>query len=108
MEALELITGRRSVRQFKAEKVDRATVEKIVGAAAYAPSWKNTQVTRYYVCDDAKIKEHIARDCTMGFTYMPAHWSGPPGGGADGGEGPQRNGEGRQQHHPAGRKLADV
>ena len=68
MEALELITGRRSVRQFKAEKVDRATVEKIVGAAAYAPSWKNTQVTRYYVCDDAKIKEHIARDCTMGFT----------------------------------------
>ena len=69
MEALELITGRRSVRQFKAEKVDRATVEKIVGAAAYAPSWKNTQVTRYYVCDDAKIKEHIARDCTMGFTY---------------------------------------
>ena len=69
MEALELITGRRSVRQFKTEKVDRATVEKIVGAAAYAPSWKNTQVTRYYVCDDAKIKEHIARDCTMGFTY---------------------------------------
>ena len=56
MEALEMIAGRRSVRQFKAEKVDRATVEKIVGAAAYAPSWKNTQVTRYYVCDDAKIK----------------------------------------------------
>lgn len=109
MEALELITGRRSVRQFKAEKVDRATVEKIVGAAAYAPSWKNTQVTRYYVCDDAKIKEHIARDCTMGFTYNAGTLErAPPGGGADGGERPQRNGEGRQQHHPAGRKLADV
>ena len=69
MEALELITGRRSVRQFKEEKVDRATVEKIVAAAAYAPSWKNTQVTRYYVCEDAKLKEYIARDCTFGFSY---------------------------------------
>ena len=62
MEALELITGRRSVRQFKTEKVDRATVEKIVGAAAYAPSWKNTQISRYIAVEGREAIDALAKD----------------------------------------------
>ncbi len=69
MNTLEAITGRRSIRKFKPEKVDRETIEKIVAAAAYAPSWKNTQVTRYHVFDDQTIKDTIANNYTLGFAY---------------------------------------
>lgn len=69
MNTIEAITGRRSIRKFKPEKVDRETIEKIVAAAAYAPSWKNTQVTRYHVFDSQDIKDTIADNYTLGFTY---------------------------------------
>ena len=46
MEALECIKTRRSVRKFTEQPVDRALLEQIVAAAAYAPSWKNTQIAR--------------------------------------------------------------
>ncbi len=69
MEALECIKGRRSIRDFEDKPVDRALINEIIGAAAYAPSWKNTQVTRYLVIDDkAKIAE-IAKDYTTCFSY---------------------------------------
>ena len=69
MNTTECIHSRRSIRHFADKPVPHEVLEEVIADAAYAPSWKNTQVTRYYVCDDAKIKEHIARDCTMGFTY---------------------------------------
>lgn len=69
MEALECIKGRRSIRNYEDKKVDRAVIEEIIGAAAFAPSWKNTQVTRYLVIDDkAKINE-IAEKFTTCFSY---------------------------------------
>ena len=46
MEAIRCIETRRSIRKFKAEQVPHETMQEIVAAAAYAPSWKNTQVTR--------------------------------------------------------------
>ena len=49
MEAMECIKTRRSCRKFKEEAVSHEVLETIVGAAAYAPSWKNTQITRYIV-----------------------------------------------------------
>ena len=69
MELIDGILTRRSVRRFKKEKVDRETIEKIVYAASYSPSWKNTQTVRYYVFDSEEIKTDIARNHTMGFTY---------------------------------------
>ena len=69
METLKALVERRSIRKFKEEKVDRETIEKIVAAAAYAPSWKNTQVVRYHVFDDPKIKADIAQNYTLGFSY---------------------------------------
>lgn len=69
MNTLEAINGRRSIRKFKEEKVARETIEKIVAAAAYAPSWKNTQVVRYHIFDDAQIKSKIANEFTLGFSY---------------------------------------
>ena len=69
MEALTCIKERRSIRSFQSEAVDHATVSEIVAAAAYAPSWKNTQITRYTVIEDQQIKEKIASECVLGFAY---------------------------------------
>ena len=47
MEFKELIEARRSVRRYVASEISGAEVEAIVGEALNAPSWKNTEVTRY-------------------------------------------------------------
>ncbi len=67
MEALECIKTRRSIRQFTDEKIPHAVMEEIVSAAAYAPSWKNTQISRYIVVEDVDKKSELARNCVMGF-----------------------------------------
>ena len=64
METLECIKTRRSVRKFKTDSVSKETIEELVLAASYAPSWKNTQITRYIAIDDSSILKKIADDCT--------------------------------------------
>ena len=64
MEAIECIKGRRSIRSYTAESVDRDTINKIVEAASYAPSWKHTQTARYTVIDSKELKDKIAAECT--------------------------------------------
>lgn len=69
MDTIKCIKERRSIRKFKAEKVSKETINSIVEAASFAPSWKNTQITRYTVIDDPKIKEEIASECVLDFAY---------------------------------------
>ena len=64
MEALENIRTRRSIRKFTDEPVDHATLEKIVEAASFSPSWKNTQIVRYIAIEDPALKERIANEGT--------------------------------------------
>ena len=47
MEFKNLIEVRRSVRKYVASEISKAEVEEIIGEALNAPSWKNTEVTRY-------------------------------------------------------------
>ena len=58
MKFSELIEARRSVRKYAKAAITRDEMEKIVEEALNAPSWKNTETTRYYaaVGDDAKAK----------------------------------------------------
>ena len=42
-------------------------MEKIVETATYAPSWKNTQVVRYTVVEDAEAIDRICKEGLMGF-----------------------------------------
>lgn len=60
MEMQECILTRRSVRQFTDEPVSHETLEKLIGLAAYAPSWKNTQISRYIAIEDP---EKLAAIC---------------------------------------------
>ena len=47
MTAKECIIGRRSIRKFTDQPISHELLEEIISTASYAPSWKNTQVTRY-------------------------------------------------------------
>ena len=62
MTAKECITGRRSIRVFTEQAVSHELIEQIVSVATYAPSWKNTQITRYIAVEGA-AKEALAK-CT--------------------------------------------
>lgn len=69
MEALECIKTRRSVRRFTEEPVSDNIVKEIVEAAAYAPTWKNTQTIRYISISDKNVIDRIAAEGTMGFEH---------------------------------------
>ena len=69
MELKDCILTRRSVRKFLDKPVEHDVLEQVIATAAYAPSWKNTQVTRYHVFDNQEIKSTIANKYTLGFSY---------------------------------------
>ena len=69
MEAIKCIETRRSIRKFKDTKISHEVMEEIVKAASYAPSWKNTQITRYVVVESDALKSKIANEGVLGFTY---------------------------------------
>ena len=58
MKFSELIEARRSVRKYAKAAISKDEMAKIVEEALNAPSWKNTETTRYYAAigDDAKAK----------------------------------------------------
>ena len=64
MNTIECIKTRRSIRSYNDRPVDRELIVKAVEAASFAPSWKNTQVTRYIAIDDPALKERIASECS--------------------------------------------
>lgn len=65
MTANECITSRRSIRKFTEQAVSHELIEKIVATASFAPSWKNTQITRYIAVEGEK-KAALAK-CTSLF-----------------------------------------
>lgn len=69
METVKCIKERRSIRNFEDRKIERKVIEEIVEAAAYAPSWKNSQITRYIVVEDREIIDKIADECVLGFEH---------------------------------------
>ena len=59
MNTLEAIQERRSIRRFKGDPVDRATIDKVLDAAVMAPSAKNSQPWRFTVVPESKRDEMI-------------------------------------------------
>ena len=57
MELDEVLNKRKSIRrQYLSKEVDDNVIRQVIEAAILAPSWKNSQVTRYYI---AKSKESL-------------------------------------------------
>ena len=62
----EIVASRRSVRDYEAgTTITEAEVRTLIATAMEAPSWANTQTTRYYVALSADkvaaVKEHIGQ-----------------------------------------------
>lgn len=69
METITCIKERRSIRKFTEEMVTEETMREIIEAAAYAPSWKNTQIARYTLVQNPAVIDKIAEEATLGFTW---------------------------------------
>lgn len=67
MELKDCILTRRSVRKFLDKPVDYETLEQVIAVAAYAPSWKNTQISRYIAIEDRAVLDTICRE------FLPEH-----------------------------------
>ena len=63
MDVKTCIETRRSIRKFTEQEVSKDTIQDLVLTASYAPSWKNTQTTRYIAITDPKIKERLGEEC---------------------------------------------
>lgn len=61
MNLQDCILTRRSVRKFTQQPVQHETLAQIVSLAAFAPSWNNTQVSRYLVIEDRDELDKIAQ-----------------------------------------------
>jgi len=67
MDAQTCILTRRSVRKFDPAPIDHALMEQIISLASYAPSWKNTQISRYIAIENPEVREAIAEQyCSEG------------------------------------------
>ncbi|MFC1901557.1 nitroreductase family protein [Chloroflexota bacterium] len=60
MEVLEAIKTRRSIRHYKPDPIDDKTLETIMEAAQWAPSWKNTQCWRFIVVRNHDTQSRLA------------------------------------------------
>ncbi len=60
MDALECIKTRRSIRRFKPIHLAPGTIEQLVELASWAPSWANSQCTRYLAVT-GKQKDALAQ-----------------------------------------------
>lgn len=55
----EIMNYRKSIRKYQDKPVDEVLIRQMIEAAILAPSWKNSQVTRYYVAQSAHMREKV-------------------------------------------------
>lgn len=63
MNTIDAITSRRSVRKFKTTTVPHQILEQIVLVTSHAPSWKNSQVTRFIAIENQELRQKLADTC---------------------------------------------
>lgn len=61
MDILEIIKGRRSIRNFKTENLPEQAVENLVEAARWAPSAGNIQPWKFVIVRKPEIKKMLAK-----------------------------------------------
>jgi len=68
MTAKDCILGRRSIRNFKPDAIEKDVLEEIIATASYAPSWKHTQITRY-IAVTGELKDKLASEATSAYPH---------------------------------------
>ena len=59
MELQSVLEKRRSIRKYQARQVEPEKIRQMIQAAILAPSWKNSQVTRYYVAQSEEMLQKV-------------------------------------------------
>lgn len=59
MELYQAIEGRRSARRYTSDSVPPETVERLLTAAQWAPSWAHTQVPEVVVAADPEVRAEL-------------------------------------------------
>ena len=59
MELQNALETRRSIRKYQAKPVEPEKIRQMIQAAILAPSWKNSQVTRYYVAQSEEALHKV-------------------------------------------------
>jgi nitroreductase len=60
MDVIDAIKNRRSIRRYQPAAVDDKTVQTVLEAAHWAPSWGNIQCWRFIVVRSAEVKAKVA------------------------------------------------
>jgi nitroreductase len=60
MDVIEAIRNRRSIRHYKSDKVDDKTLQAVMEAAHWAPSWGNLQCWRFITVRNPEVKSRVA------------------------------------------------
>ena len=66
MDTFEAIYNRRSIRRYEDKPVPDDMLNKVLDAARWAPSWANSQCTRYVVIKDLATKAKLAECVNKG------------------------------------------
>ncbi|UCC38448.1 MAG: nitroreductase family protein [Candidatus Aminicenantes bacterium] len=78
MSLYELITARRTIRQFKSEPLPRDILERLVNAARLAPSAANLQPLEFIVVDKEELKKQLF-PCLKWAAYIAPEGNPKPG-----------------------------
>ena len=64
MDLMDAVKGRRSIRKYKPDPVSEETLQKIMEAVRWSPSWANTQCWEVIIVKDHNIKSALANTLT--------------------------------------------
>jgi nitroreductase len=66
MDLMEAITGRRSIRKYKPDRVPEEALRTVMEAVRWSPSWANTQCCEVIAVKDPKVKSELAACLSKG------------------------------------------
>ena len=72
MEVFDAIKTRRSIRHYKTDPVSEELLQKVLEAARWAPSWANSQCSRYVVVRDKDQRQKLADSLRVGNSAIAA------------------------------------
>ncbi len=59
METIDCIETRRSIRKFSEKPIEKELIEKLIFESQFAPTWKNSQTTRFTAVTDSAVKNEL-------------------------------------------------
>ena len=75
---MKLVEGRRSIRRFSPQPLERESLQLCLEAARLAPSAENAQPWRFLVIDDPQVKKRFSDEAFSGIYKVSAFAASAP------------------------------